>query len=228
MKYYVRHGGQQSGPYSLSDLQSMSAQGRLESYDVAWSEELPVWTPIFMVLGNAQAPLSPSAGAPPYPAGEAGRPTAPAASGQAGPIPPAIHWGLVLLLSMVTLGIFGWIWLLMESSFVRKIDPRSPGTLLWSIVLVVYLVGVSMIFGGSANGDEEVVAFGCLLLLPAIVLFQVGNFSIKKSLETYYNSSENIGLRLGGAMTFFFSILYFQHHFRRIAEWKRTGRLVPQ
>ena len=39
---------------------------------------------------------------------------------------------------------------------------------------------------------------------------------------------EPINLRLSGVMTFFFNILYFQYHFTRIAEWKRTGMLSPQ
>jgi hypothetical protein len=51
---------------------------------------------------------------------------------------------------------------------------------------------------------------------------------MRQSLVTYYNMTEPIGLRLSGVMTFFFSTLYFQHHFSRIGDWKRTGILTPQ
>jgi hypothetical protein len=51
---------------------------------------------------------------------------------------------------------------------------------------------------------------------------------MRSDLEDYYNSVENINLRLSGVMTFFFAILYFQHHFSRIAKWKKTGVLDPQ
>ena len=29
-------------------------------------------------------------------------------------------------------------------------------------------------------------------------------------------------------MIFFFAVYYFQHHFSRIAQWKKTGVLAPQ
>jgi hypothetical protein len=44
-------------------------------------------------------------------------------------------------------------------------------------------------------------------------------------MEEYYNSTENIGLQLSGAMTFFFSTVNLQHHINRIARWKKTGVL---
>jgi hypothetical protein len=55
----------------------------------------------------------------------------------------------------------------------------------------------------------------------------VAVFSMRKSISTYYTTVEPIGLKLSGVMTFFFSILYFQYHFSRINEWKKTGHL-PQ
>jgi len=42
----------------------------------------------------------------------------------------------------------------------------------------------------------------------------------QSAMETYYNSNENIGLQLSGAMTFFFSSVYLQFHVNRIAKWK--------
>ena len=58
-----------------------------------------------------------------------------------------------------------------------------------------------------------------------IVMGFVMVFGVRKSMVTYYNSVEPIGLRLSGIMTFFFNFLYFQYHFSRIANWKRTGIL---
>jgi hypothetical protein len=45
-------------------------------------------------------------------------------------------------------------------------------------------------------------------------------------MEEYYNSTENIGLRLSGAMTFFFNTVYFQYHINSLARRKRTGVLT--
>jgi len=53
-------------------------------------------------------------------------------------------------------------------------------------------------------------------------------FYVRGVLQQYYNTVEPINLNLSGVMTFFFNVFYFQHHFRRIAEGKRTGQLQPQ
>jgi hypothetical protein len=54
----------------------------------------------------------------------------------------------------------------------------------------------------------------------------VGFFNMRKSLVNYYNTVEPMGLRLSGAMTFFFNVVYFQYHLSRIARWKQTGQLT--
>jgi hypothetical protein len=63
-----------------------------------------------------------------------------------------------------------------------------------------------------------------LNFLIAIVAL-VAIFGMRSSLVRYYNTVEPIGLKLSGVMTFFFSILYFQYHFSRVAAWKKTGRI---
>jgi hypothetical protein len=45
---------------------------------------------------------------------------------------------------------------------------------------------------------------------------------MRHSMLEHYNEREPIGLRLSAAMTFFFNVLYFQHH---MARWKSTGAL---
>ena len=60
------------------------------------------------------------------------------------------------------------------------------------------------------------------------MLYLVGVFQMKSDLEDYYNSTEPINLQLSGVMVFFFNVYYFQHHFSRIAQWKKTGVLSPQ
>ena len=62
-------------------------------------------------------------------------------------------------------------------------------------------------------------------LVPAVFGI-LGVFGMRRSLVTYYNTVEPIGLRLSGVMTFFFAVFYFQYHFMRIANWKQTGVLA--
>ncbi len=142
---------------------------------------------------------------------------APAAAG--GHVPPGMHWGLVLILALVTCGIFGLVWMFLQAGFVKKIDPASKATPLFcGYLAVVLLAGVFM------RGSLAALTILPLIHLAAMVIFWIGAFSMRKSLVTYYNSVENIGLRLSGVMTFFFSVLYFQYHLARIANWKKTGR----
>jgi hypothetical protein len=56
----------------------------------------------------------------------------------------------------------------------------------------------------------------------------LANFQMRDSMVNYYNRAEPIGLRMSGAMTFFFGTFYIQHHLSRIAKWKLTGVLEPQ
>jgi hypothetical protein len=64
--------------------------------------------------------------------------------------------------------------------------------------------------------------------LLCVILYFVGVFRMRSDLEEYYNSLEPINLQLSGVMSFFFALYYFQHHFSRIAQWKRSGVLQPQ
>jgi hypothetical protein len=61
--------------------------------------------------------------------------------------------------------------------------------------------------------------------MAGFVLLCCAEVAMARDLEAYYNSTENIGLRLSGAMVFFFNVFYFQYHFSRIAKWKKTGVL---
>jgi hypothetical protein len=189
------------------------------------------------VIGNipipvAVAPQNP--GAPVYSGaayGSAGTvysgPTA-AARPAAGPTPPDFHWAVVLVLGIVTCGLFWWAWLIVEAVFVRRIDRESKG------LLFVILSFASYFLGGFINGFEramnpgEISYYGTPFSFIGLVLFIIAEFQIKSDLEDYYNTYEPINLRLSGVMTFFFAVWYFQHHFSRIAQWKKTGVLQPQ
>ncbi|HXO39054.1 MAG TPA: hypothetical protein VN872_10465, partial [Candidatus Acidoferrum sp.] len=74
----------------------------------------------------------------------------------------------------------------------------------------------------------EIVYLGAPFSLIGFVLFVIAEFQMKSDLEDYYNTVEPIDLRLHGGMTFFFAVWYFQYHFSRIAQWKKTGILTPQ
>ena len=48
--------------------------------------------------------------------------------------------------------------------------------------------------------------------IGGLILSQIGNFSVKGTIEKHYKVS------LSGMMTIFFSAIYFQYHFDRLAK----------
>ncbi len=198
--------------------------------DLAWAEGLPNWAPLSQVIPAdlpPHAPPPPVAAQPNY-ASLGAQSVAPTA----GPVPPDLHWALVLIISMFTFGLFGLVWIFVESSFVKKIDPRNISRALFIVAFLLDFAYVGLlVFAGLAGGGNDVqviAAMGSLIGLAIAVCALVAIFKMRGSLVQYYNTVEPIGLKLSGVMTFFFNIYYFQHHFTRIAEWKRTGLLTPQ
>lgn len=133
-----------------------------------------------------------------------------------GPIPPSLHWSVVLVLTFLTLGLFGVIWLFVQARFIQKVYPVGYGVFWLMAWLAFCLILIAARFEGH-------IGFAILFRLLASASYLGGLFSMKSSLEAYYNNKENMGLRLSSVMVYFFSVFYFQYHFHRIAFWRRTG-----
>jgi hypothetical protein len=239
MKYYIQRQLNEYGPYTLADLQRYVAQGSILPSDMTRSEGMTEWTPVSQVIGNIPIPLAAgtAAGAGGTVYGGSGTVYDGSTTGfgvqaipmQGSPlVPPDFHWALVLLIGVFTCGLFNYAWLIVEAAFVKKLKPESKG-LLFIILATAVLIGGGFINGvitAMNHGDRN--PFGSLITIAGIVLYLVGVFQMKSDLEDHYNSTEPIHLRLNGAMVFFFNVYYFQHHFSRIAQWKKTGFLTPQ
>jgi len=262
MKYYIQRGINEYGPYTLADLQRYVAQGNILMTDVARSEGMTEWVPVSQILGNIAVPPPPAAapavaaaggtvygGTPAYNAtpGSSATPDyggtpayavgAAPAMAPAGPVPPDLHWALVLVIGALC-GFFSLVWLFIEANFVKKLKPESNflafligaiGVSVGSVIL--FCVGLFATIAANPNNPQPPVAPFLILLgaqIVAWVLQLVGVFKMRDALVEYYNTVEPINLRLSGVMTFFFALFYFQYHFSRIANWKKTGYLVPQ
>ena len=120
--------------------------------------------------------------------------------------PPTLRWPLVLILSLVTVGLFEDGWLLWQSRWAKKVDPRSHAT--------IFLVGGLLLFliGGVFTKLSDFERFAGWVEFGGLILSQVGNFSVKGTIEKHYKVS------LSGMMTIFFSAIYFQYHFDRLAK----------
>lgn len=224
MNYYVTRDGQQYGPYSLADLQRYVAQGNIQLTDLARSEALDQWIPVEQIIGNISVPQAP---APPVNYGQVpvytqdpisanGQP----ATAPAFPAPPDLHWGLVLLLGVVTCSFFIIICTFVQAAYAQQLRTRSTPMLFYGIAFPAMFVS-----GIVSTLLPNMGAVGALMQLAGTALMIAGHFSMKNALEEHFNTVEPIGLQLSGPMTFFFNVIYFQYHLSRIRRWRNTGVL---
>jgi hypothetical protein len=209
MEYFVKRGEQSFGPYSLANLQQYVQSGNLAVDDLTQSEGMTEWVPLSQVLGNIPATAVTGGGTF----------SVARAEPELVPLPPNLHWIIVLILGLLTRQLFNLVWALVQGNWARKLcGDNKP------------LVLVAMYPAGMVAGMLTIILFrspalGGLLIIAGAIVYVIGMFSIKAAMEEYYNSTENIGLQLSGVMTFFFSTVYIQYHINSIARWKKTGTL---
>jgi hypothetical protein len=210
VEYFVKRGEDRFGPYSLTDLQKYVQSGNVANEDLAQSEGMPDWIPVSLILGNIPMPVMGAGVAAPGSAVEA----------QLVPLPPNLHWSLVLILGVVTFQLFNMVWAVVLANWARKLSGDNK-----PIVLVaMYPAGIVAVMLMTSIYPSAA-PFGAILRLAIGIIYIVGMFSIKAAMEEYYNYKENIGLQLSGTMTFFFSTVYLQYHVNSISRWKKTGVL---
>ena|SRR5215831_3732118 len=217
MEYFVRRGEQQFGPYTLAEMQEYAQTGRIVGTDVAKSEGLADWVPVLQILGNIPMQVAPV--------------VAVAAPIETVPLPPNLHW--VVLLLVLIFGIFfgalavlfNAAWSLVLANWARRMVNDNKAMVLVAMYPAGVLAGIFAFGFGSANNAPGALAIGSILFLAGLIAYIVGIFKIRDAMEEYYNSRENIGLNLSGVMTFFFRTVYLQYHINRIHRWKQTGIL---
>jgi hypothetical protein len=223
MLYHVSRNGQNYGPYTLEDLQRYVAAGNVLATDLAKSDEMPDWVPVAQVLGTSMPAV-------PAPVAAYGAPMpAYAAPASLYPDPPNLHWALVLVIGMFTCGLFSIVWMFVQAAWMRKVNPNSKALFYYIAAIGVYVImivaDIAMFASGSSETPSPAIS-GVLAVcgIAYFVLFLVAIFTMRSDMEKHFTGPEPIGLRLSGVMTFFFSILYFQYHFSRINEIKRSAR----
>lgn len=234
MNYHVSRNGQIYGPYTLDDLRRYVSSGNVLPTDMVKSDEMPDWIPVAQLLGGPQdTPYSPypATPTPAYPAAPMYGATAPYAAAAAGgvyPDPPNLHWGLVLLFSILTCGVFSMVWDLVQALWVKKVQPQSSVLIYYAFFAVLWLANLGGNVGRSALLVRGIMpgqrGVSGLITLAMLVMMIVYRFAMRTSIEQHYNGPEPVGLQLSGVMTFFFGGLYFQYHFTRINQIKTAMR----
>jgi hypothetical protein len=121
------------------------------------------------------------------------------------PKPPAMHWGWVLLLHVLTFGIFSLIWTLRQAAWVRQIDPASKAAYLFAVALGLEAFVV------FAADDAWTLWAPMLTHLAGTGLGLWAFVSMRHSVQDRFAADLSIG------MTIFFNVFYLQYHLARIA-----------
>jgi hypothetical protein len=218
MEYFVQRGEQKFGPYSLAEMQEYAQAGRILPTDLAKSEGLADWVPVSEILGNIPAPVA--------------APVAVAPQAETVPLPPNLHWAILLVLLVVGRVfvnslwlLFNWVWTLILANWARRLSGTNKAMVLVAMYPAGFVAGALALGIGAVRGNAATEGVGGILIFAGLIAYIVGIFKIREAMEEHYNSKENIALTLSGVMTFFFSTIYLQYHINRIAQWKRTGIL---
>ncbi|MCL2659142.1 MAG: DUF4339 domain-containing protein [Acidobacteriaceae bacterium] len=218
MNYRIKRDEQEYGPYSLTELQSYVKSGHIAATDIAQSEGMSDWVPVQQILGDLPMPAMVWAGGN-------GTGMVLETGQQLVPLPPNLHWGWVLALNALTRGLFSVIWVFVQANWTRKLSGKNTSIVLAAMYPAGLLSGGIAFAVGEDQTLPAVQIIGGVLLVAGVVCNIMAAFRIGNAMETYYNSVENIGLRLSGGMIFFFQSIYLQFHINRITRWKRTGEL---
>ena len=245
---WIAQNGEKYGPYSEGNIRQWLAEGRLAGDAMAWRSGMVDWVSLTTLFPPSLRADEPP---PPPPANQApfGHVTVAdaraaamsnvfsARPGQSGtidterrklPTPPTLHWGLLLLLSIVTLGIFGIVWSFIQANWIKKIDHQSNATLLLAFAIGCIVVGeVLSITASRGDSSAGLAAIGGLLVLAYWVLYLVAYFSMagsmRRNLPVY-----GLPVEIGGVTLFFFTMLYLQSQLRWVGRWKATGQTSPR
>ncbi len=128
--------------------------------------------------------------------------------------PPQLHWAWVLVLSFLTNGLFGAVWLVVQAWWARRL--RGGRTALFLAVLCTALVGSECVRGWLLHtgvfdgGHLEELTFA--VWLAAV-------YTLRGELV-----SEPIGLQLGYVGPLFFGAAYLQYYLGSAGSNAASGR----
>jgi uncharacterized membrane protein len=135
----------------------------------------------------------------------------------------------VLALSILTLSLFGIIWMAVQVYWVKRAT-KNGKPFAWALAYVIFLPLVFVVavtvgalsamgkIGAAGVNPNASVELGSRLV--SIVLYLVTAYTLKGALE-----AQPIDIPLTGVMTFFFAPIYFQYH---LFDYSVEGRVAEQ
>lgn len=127
-----------------------------------------------------------------------------------GPFPPRLHWTIVLLLAIVTLGLFLDIWLIVQALWVRKVDPENK-----ALLLCIASIAVS-ILAEILNAMHAAVQLTAGVFILSVVLALIPTFAVRDVLAAYLRKATGRNTYLGSFLTLILGPIYLQYHMNKL------------
>jgi hypothetical protein len=140
-----------------------------------------------------------------------------AGPGQGVPPPPNLHWIIVLLLTVVTFGLFLDVWVLVQSNWIRKFDPKSNAFLLYATAIAASLLA-GILNATGMGGFTRLLMFSSIILLIIVAAL-----SFRETFARYITSVTGRSVQLSVPMTIFFGPIYFQYHINNLGSLPRDA-----
>lgn len=237
---WVGQSGKKYGPYRESIVRAWLSEGKFAANALAWRVGMDRWAPLSQLF---PAESTPAVSAAPWiepvyvesPAPVAAVEDADAvamANRLRMPAPPAMHWTLVLLLSIVTGGLFAVIWSYVQARWVRRLEPRSRARWLLTLSLLV-AIPTSLFYGAAiaARIDGATIAPDTIRIGAALIgaswLFYVIAYAMMLRTIRQHLRNRQVRVPLAPITLLFFNLWYLQGQLRWVARWKRTGQTQP-
>lgn len=237
--FYYFLDGQELGPFSRSAILGLLKSGKIDGAFLRQGPEQPWRAPeeLGFVIAIALQPVRPDRPVvhpvnvtPSAAEINEERRAALAAARASLPQPPALHWGLVLLFSLLTLGLFGWAWYFIQAAYVRKLDAGSNAItyLVISLLSIISSVVVLLLsWSGIAGSMSDSIPLAAPVLeLGSVVFFYCALYSMAGSLENLPRR-HGVRMEIGGFNLLLFRSLYLQGQLSWLARWKATGQMQP-
>ena len=170
MEYFVKRGEERFGPYTLSDLQQYVQAGNVVVEDLAQSEGMTEWVPVSQILGNIPAVTM----------GNAGAVAAPIEERVLVPLPPNLHWSIVLILGLVTRQLFNLVWALIQGNWARRLGGDNKPLVLVAMYPAGMVAGILTL--AFSRGTPGLAGLGGLFIIGGAIIYIVGIFSIKHAM----------------------------------------------
>jgi Tfp pilus assembly major pilin PilA len=224
---WIGRDGQKYGPYTEANVRLWLREGQLTPDTLAWRPGMTAWMPLStfafvdpVIDGVPQSPPPPLQSAAAIYGAAYGAATL-GDEREGFPRPPSLHWFVVLLLTIVSLGLFTWVWLFVQSGWIKKIDRSSRAREMFAAALLVAFVG------GFISGAFKLQWMSILGTLASTAVLITGCFSMARSLREEA-TRRALPLEIGGVTLFFFQMLYIQGQLTWLARWKDTGQTSPR